>query len=174
MKKFSTYYTDSKIKWNRKDGLYYYEDENGYLFSKGIYRTKTKEKDLPKYYIKLLLHSKYLYLSLKGIKDIHYKPSFYTNHWRKDDALYISYTKKLVIEDEGHCYNRDVVISGPEIDHFINELEKYDYNKRKIKEIKDLMNKKTKWYKYWDERNGAGDYHRISDEVWKEILGEGQ
>ena len=39
------------------------------------------------YFVKLWLYPRYEYISLKNIKDIHYRPNFFTNHWRKDDLL---------------------------------------------------------------------------------------
>lgn len=170
MKKLAAYYIDGKVKYNKKDGFYYYQDKENYLFSQGIYKTKIKEEDLPNYYIKIWLYPRYVYISLKNIKDIYYKPNFHFNHWIKDDSLYISYKDKLNIDERGSCDNWDVVIWGSEIDHFVNELEKDNYNKIKIQEIKDLMNKKNKWFKYWDEHNWNGNYFFTSEEVWKEIL----
>ena len=99
MKLFSNYYHDGKIKHNN-DGFYYYEDKDNYLFSKGIYKTKIKEKDLPEYFVKLWLYPRYEYISLKNIKDIHYRPNFFTNHWRKDDLLYILFDKELIIKEK--------------------------------------------------------------------------
>lgn len=172
MKKYADYYHDGKIKHNRKDGLYYYMDKDNYLFSKGIYKTKITENDLPSYYIKLWQHPRYKYVSLKGIKDIHYRPSFFTNHRRRDDFLFISYNDKLVLDDRGFSYDYDVSIYGPEIDHFIKELEKYGFDKNKLDEIRKLMEKKDKWFNYWEEHNWYGNYSYTSDEIWKEILGD--
>lgn len=169
MKKLPNYYVDGKIKHNKKDGFYYYQDNNKYLFAQGIYRTKIKEEDLSDDYIKIWLYPRHLYLSLKNIKDVYYKPNFHTNHYRKDDSLYISYKNKLNINKDGHCNNYDVVIYGPEIDHFINELEKYKYKLETINKIKYLMDKKDKWYRYWDKHNWNGNYFFTSDKVWKEI-----
>lgn len=171
MKLFSNYYYDGKLKYN-KDGLYYFKDKENYLFAKGIYKTKIKEEDLPNYFIKLWLYPRYKYISLKGIKDIHYRPSFFTNHWRKDDLLYISYDKKLLIEKDNYVDSYDVLIYGPEINHFIDELEKYGFNENKISEIRKLMEKKDKWFKYWEEHNWNGNYSFTSKEIWKEILSD--
>ena len=174
MKKLSTYYTNGKVKYNSKVGFYFYQDENNYLFAKEIYKTKIKEEDLPDYYIKVWLYPKFIYLSLKDIRDIYYRPDFMFNHWRKYDFLYISYQDKLKIKERGYCDNSDIVIWGPEIDNIVNELEKYDYDKLKIKEIKSLMDKKDKWFDYWDKHDWNGNYSFTSDEIWKEILGEEQ
>ena len=172
MKKLSPYYTDGRIRYNRKKGSYFYQDENNYLLAKGIYNTKIKEENLPDYYIKLWLYPRHIYLSLKDINDIAYKPNFIFNHWRKDDSLYISYKGKLNINEKGYCDNWDILVYGIEIDHFVNKLEKYGYDKVKIKEIKSLMNKKDKWFKYWDKHNWNGNYSFTSNEIWKEILGD--
>ena len=34
------------------------------------------------------------------------------------------------------------------------------------------MNKKDKWFKYWEEHNWDGNYSFTSKEIWKEIMGE--
>ena len=167
MKKYAEYYHDGKIKCNR-DGLYYHTDDNHYLFSYGIYRTKIKEEDLPDYYVKLWLYPRQVYLSLKNIKDIYYRPSFFTNHWRKDDLLYISYNDLLDIRDNGYADKYDVIVYGPELDHFIEKLKEYGYDNNKLQEIALLMQKKDKWYKYWEEHNWKGNYSFTS----KEILGD--
>ncbi len=172
MKKLATYYVDGKIKYNKKNGLYYYQDNDKYLFAQGIYKTKIKEEDLPDYYIKVWLHPKYIYLSLKGIKDVSYRPNFHNNHYRKYDALYISYNNKLIINQDGYCNNYDIMIWGPEINHIVKELEKCKYKPAKMRKIKNLMDKKNKWYKYWDDRNWNGNYFFTSEEVWNEILGD--
>lgn len=171
MKLFSNYYHDGKIKHN-KDGLYYYRDKDNYLFSKGIYKTKIKEEDLPNYFVKIWLCPRQEYISLKGIKYIHYRPSFFTNHWRKDDFLFISYNNEFTLNDRCFSYDCDVSIHGSAIDYFIDELEKYGFNKNKINEIRKLMEKKDKWFNYWEEHNWNGDYSYTSEEIWKEILGD--
>jgi len=173
MKKYANYYHDGKIK-HSKGNLYYYKDENNYLFSKGIYRTKIKEEDLPSYYIKLWLYPRYEFISLKGIKDILYKPCFLTNHWRKDDTLFISYSKKLVLNDNGWIDDYDISIYGSVIDTFIVAVSKYYSNQNKLNEIKKSMEKKDKWYKYWEEHNWNGNYSYTSDEIWNEILGDNE
>ena len=170
MKKYASYYHDGKLKYNK--GWYYYQDFNNYLFSKGRYKTKIKEEDLPDYFVKLWLYPRYEYISLKGIKDIYYKPNFFTNHYRKDDLLYITYDNKLVIDDKGYINNYDVLIYGTEIDKFIDELNKFGYDKNKLKEIDALIEKKNKWYNYWEKHNWDGDYSFTSETIWKEILGE--
>lgn len=168
MKKYANYYHDGKF--NKE--LYYYKDTNNYLFSMGRYKTRIKEEDLPDFFVKLWQYPRYKYISLKGIKDIHYRPSFFTNHWRKDDLLYISYNNEIVIKDNGYAENYDVIISGSEIDRFIDLLSNYGYNKNKLKKIFYLMQRKDKWYKYWEKRNWNGNYSFTSEEIWKEIMGD--
>ena len=171
MKKYANYYDDGKIK-HGSDGLYYYKDNDNYLFSRGIYKTKIKEEDLPNYFIKMWLYSRNKYISLKGIKYIYYRPSFFTNHWRKDDFLFISYDNEFTLNERGFAYDSEISIYGPEIDHFIDELEKYEFDQNKINAIRNLMEKKGKWYKYWKEHDWDGNYSFTSDEIWEEILGD--
>ena len=44
MKKLSPYYTDGRIRYNRKNGSYFYQDENNYLLAKGIYKVMVISK----------------------------------------------------------------------------------------------------------------------------------
>lgn len=169
MRRFADFYHDGKIKHDK--GFYYYKDKDNYLFSYGIYKTKVREEDLPDYYVKLWLYPRYKYISLKGIKDLYYRPSFFTNHYRKDDFLYISYSDEIKFDNQGFAVNYDEVIYGPEIDHFIMKLTIYGYDKKRLDEINRLIDKKNKWFDYWDKRGWDGNYSFTSQEIWKEILG---
>lgn len=169
MKEFANYYYDGKLKFNGE--WYYYQDKDNYLFSRGIYKTKIREEDLPDYFVKIWLWPRYYkYISLKGIKDIIYKLNFFTNHFRKDDMLYISYDKKIEFDDYGLAINDDVLIHGLEIDYFISELFKFGYDINVLADVKKLMNKKDNWYNYWEEHKWRGNYSNTCDEIWKEIL----
>ena len=172
MKRFANNYHDGKIKSNKIDGLYYYQDKENYLFSRGIYKTKIKEADLPDYFVKVWQYPRYKFIALKEIKYVYYRPSFFTNHRRKDDLLFISYNKDLALNEREMTMEYDEIINGPEIDSFIDKLEKYGYDKNRIEEIKKLIDKKDKWYKYWNERNWKGNYSYTTEEIWIEILGD--
>ena len=84
--------------------------------------------------------------------------------------IYISYDKDLIIKNDKYAEDYDVLIYGPEIDHFISELEKYGFNKNKLCEIKKLMEKKNKWFKYWQDHDWDGNYSFTTKEIWDEIL----
>ena len=86
--------------------------------------------------------------------------------------LYISYSDPIKIDENHYALNCDTCIYGSEIDHFMEELEKFGYEKSKITEIKKLMEKKDKWYKYWEDHDWDGNYSFTSKEIWKEILGD--
>ena len=94
-KQYANFYTDRKFK-SINHNLTEVYDENNYLFAKGIYKTKILEKELPEYFVKLYLSIKYVFVSVKNIKDIKYKPNYSTNHLYKDDLLYISYDKPII------------------------------------------------------------------------------
>lgn len=68
----------------------YVNNEDGTLFS-GHYRTKIKPEDLPEWYLYGRYYKRFGYLSTKGITDMVYLPSRFSNHYLKDDCLLISY-----------------------------------------------------------------------------------
>ena len=170
MKIYANYYHDGKLKFDNE--WYYYKDLNNYLFSMGIYKTKIKEADLPDYYIKVWQYPRYKYISFKAIKDIYYRPGFFTNHWRKDDFLFISYNDIIKCNDRGFAINYDELIYGLEIDAFMKALNEYGYDNVKLEEIDPLMKKKDKWFQYWEKHNWKGNYSFTSEDIWKEILGD--
>lgn len=68
----------------------YVTNEDGTLFS-GHYRTKIRPEDLPEWYLYGRYYKRFGYLSTKGITDMVYIPSRFSNHYLKDDCLLISY-----------------------------------------------------------------------------------
>ncbi len=85
----NTLYT---IENNKRIGshLRYVTNEDGTLFS-GHYRTKIKPEDLPEWYLYGRYYKWFGYMSTKGITDLVYIPSRFSNHYLKDDCLLISY-----------------------------------------------------------------------------------
>lgn len=70
--------------------LRYVTNDDGTLFS-GPYRTKIKPEDLPEWYLHGRYYKRWGYMSAKGITDLVYIPSRFSNHYLKDDCLLISY-----------------------------------------------------------------------------------
>lgn len=68
----------------------YVTNEDGTLFS-GHYRTKIKPEDLPEWYLYGRYYKRWGYMSTKGITDLVYAPSRFSNHYLKDDCLFIAY-----------------------------------------------------------------------------------
>lgn len=143
-KRYANFYTDRKFKIVNHN-LVKITDENGYLFAKGIYKTKILEKDLPKHFVKLYWGSKYQYVSIKNIKDILYKPNYFTNHLYKDDFLYISYDKPIVKDKINNYYlNYEIILYGYAIVDFVKVIKANNtYN---VEKIEEELNKKRKWY----------------------------
>lgn len=143
-KQYANFYTDRKFK-SINHNLVEVHNENNYLFAKGIYKTKILENELPEYFVKLYLSIKYVFVSVKNIKDIKYKPNYSTNHLYKDDLLYISYDKPLIKNENDNYYsNYEIFLYGSAIVDFINELKKrgsFD-----IKDIENDLQKKKEWY----------------------------
>ena len=74
--------------------LCYIESENGTLFS-GHHKTKILAQDLPDWYVYGRYYKCWGYLSTKGITDLLYIPNRFSNHFLKDDCLYIAYGGKI-------------------------------------------------------------------------------
>lgn len=77
----------------------YITSDDGTLFY-GQYRTKILPQDLPEWYVYGRYYKRFGYLSTKGITDLLYVPCKVTNHFLKDDALYISYSGKIMKNPE--------------------------------------------------------------------------
>ena len=144
-KKYANFYTDRKFK-TINHNLITVTDENNYLFAKGVYKTKILEDDLPKYFVKVYYGTKNQYISIKNIKDMLYKPNYSTNHLYKDDFLYISYDKKIIINKMDNYYiNYDILIYGSAIVDFIKAVK--ENNTYNVKDIEKELNKKSEWFK---------------------------
>lgn len=90
----NTLYTLQDIK--RVDGNFrYVSPPDGTLFS-GHCRTKIKPEDLPEWYLYGRYYKRFGYMSTKGITDLLYIPSRFSNHFLRDDCLLISYGGKIV------------------------------------------------------------------------------
>ena len=102
---------------------------NGYLYSNGRNATKITAEDLPDHYIKMMVYKVDGYLSIKGIKDVVYKPNHRINHMHKDDFLYISYTTPIMseVDERGYrsFYNYDALLWGNNILTFIRAVRKF-------------------------------------------------
>jgi hypothetical protein len=75
----------------------YIESADGTLFS-GRYKTKILPQDLPDWYIYGRYYKCWGYLSTKGITDLLYIPNKFSNHFLKDDCLYVAYGGKIKAE----------------------------------------------------------------------------
>lgn len=140
------YYSIGRIRW---DGhRHYFEDSpDGALFSQGRYPTTITEKDLPEHFVPGYLYRKHGFLSAKGVKDLCYRRTRYTNHLFKDDSLFVSYDQPIheVVRDGFHDYEGyDYVISGWMIVNFIKAVDRYsDFDTTPIKR---QINDKLTWY----------------------------
>ena len=122
---------------------------NGYLYSKGEYKTKITAEDLPEHYIYGWIFKALGYISVLGVKDIVYKPNYHINHLHRDDFLYISYDKPIVETKDKHGYDiregYDALLYGHMILDFIRAVRKYQsYD---IEPIADEVKKKEAFYR---------------------------
>lgn len=102
----NTLYTIEDIK--TVDGqLRYVRTDDGTLYS-GVHRTKIKPIDLPEWYLYGRYYKRFGYMSTKGITDLVYIPSRFSNHYLKDDCLLVSYGDKIteITDPEKSVYER--------------------------------------------------------------------
>ena len=113
---------------NPKTGRYE-SDEEGYLFSKGLYRTKIRAEDLPAWYAKGIIYNQEGYISTKGVKYLLLKSDSKLGRFGKEDRLFISYDSPIEPDEEGingiwfHGY--DHVITGEMIGTFLRNVRRY-------------------------------------------------
>lgn len=143
----------------RKDGhLCYITSDDGTLFS-GNHKTKIKPEDLPEWYVYGRYYKCFGYMSAKGITDMVYLPSKFSNHFLKDDCLLVAYGGKIEEKNDGCTYSRldrhtgfDEHIWGNEIVSILKGARKHsDYN---IEPFIEALREKAAWM----AQNFADDY----------------
>ena len=73
--------------------------DDGTLYA-GYHRTKILPQDLPAWYVYGRYYKCFGYMNTKGITDLLYEPYHSSNHFLKDDALYIAYGGKIAENPE--------------------------------------------------------------------------
>ena len=140
-KKYSNFYTNIKFK-RENNNLVKVKDENNYLYAKGIYKTKIVEENLPNYFVKVYFGYKDYYISTKNIKDMLYKPNYFTSHLYKDDFLYVSYDKPILRNKTDSFYiNYEILIYSSAIVDFIKAVKAN--NTYDVENIEEELNKKS-------------------------------
>jgi len=121
----STLYLSRRRKNSRADND---EENEGYLYAHGIYRTKILPSDLPEFFVHGILGDREAYISAFGVKHLVYQAPYFSQNV-KDDVLYISYDKPIEPDPESinsrwyHGYKHSV--SGSMIIPFLFAAEKY-------------------------------------------------
>ena len=178
MKKLrSNLYTKEKIVL-RDHRHRYIEDKDGYLFAQGIYPTKIKAEDLPDWYVYGRYYKCFGYLSAKCVVDVRYEPNRYSNHFLKDDFLFISYHASIAEQSEAsNVFEKysgyDERISGNALLRFLKAAREYsDYD---ISEIAQMIQDKADWLRQiFPEEYGDfefdGGFLEESPEEWTHSL----
>lgn len=155
--------------------LCYVQNEERYLFS-GRYKTKILPSDLPEWYLYGRYYKSWGYMSTKGIVDLVYHPNMHTNHFLKDDFLYISYKDKIepVTDEERkikeYRYSRykgyDQLVCGSEIIDILKGAKKYsNYD---IAPIIEKLKEKEKWLREtYPEHFGCDNWKYDIEEDFK-------
>lgn len=138
-------YFAEQIVWN--GGRWYKKNSDGALFS-GVYKTKIYPEDLPEWYLFGRYYKRFGYMSTKGIKDMVYKPSKWSNHFLKDDFLFISYSGKITKTenpqsslDDYDGYDR--MVYGHEILEILKGAR--EYSGYDISTFIEQLKEKKKW-----------------------------
>lgn len=109
------------------------ENKDGTLYS-GWYKTKIRAEELPDWYIFGTYYKRRGFMSAKGIIDMVYCPSKYSDDFLKDDILLVSYKDKIELREHvASIYdayvNYDEVVSGVNIIKIIRAAREYsDYD----------------------------------------------
>lgn len=127
----------------------YLRNDDGTLFS-GNHKTKILSEDLPEWYVYGRYYKCWGYMSTKGIKDMLYVPNKFTNHFLKDDCLYVSYHGAIAKKDKSLYYERytgyDEMIWGSEIIGILKGAREYsDYD---ISDFIVQLKEKKEWLAY--------------------------
>ncbi len=151
-------------KWKKGGGyISTISSEDGSLFS-DVFPTKIFPEDLPEWYIYGRYYKRFGYISTKGVTDLLYVPNKYTNHFLKDDFLYISYGGKITKKEKEDAWlyekyeGYDHVIYCTEILDFLKGAR--DYSGYDISVVVEQLREKQRWLRetYPDE---------FSQEHWK-------
>lgn len=79
---------------------------------------------MPDYFVKVYFGYKDYYISTKNIKDMLYKPNYFTSHLYKDDFLYVSYDKPISRNKTDSFYiNYEILIYSSAIVDFIKAVK---------------------------------------------------
>lgn len=140
-------YTEPRPTWKNRSQEIAHNDD-GFLLSKGKYRTKIRPEELPEWYVYGRYYKHWGYLSAKGVTSLYYRPNYVFNHMFKDDFLYISYDKPIEPVPRHQsifgCEGFDEYISGWNIVSFLKAAERHsNYD---ISEIKAEIEKKRQWF----------------------------
>lgn len=121
--------------------------KNGKLYALGKTEVRIKPKDLPEWYLNAYISGKCGYISCKDVKDMVYEPNYITKRKNNDDTLYISFDKKIKIDENqriAQYINYDVRLHGAAIHEYIKKAQKYC--ECDISKVVGEIKKKEKWY----------------------------
>ena len=126
---------------------------------------KIRDEDFPEWYLHVYIFHTYGWLNAKGVKYLVYSPNYHVNHLYKDDFLYISYDKPIVVDEEYYKEHGEIIprpednpkrqlwykgydynLYGGDIVRFAKAVKQYS-DVEGIDEILDRMEDKVEWFK---------------------------
>lgn len=104
--------------------------------------------DLPEWYVRGRYYKRLGYLSAKGIANMVYIPSMFSNHFLKGDTMLISYKGKITIQNEDTTFYMDKYSGYDYCIHGIEILKgTRDYSQYDIDLIFSQITQKIQWLK---------------------------
>lgn len=123
------------------------------------------DKEFPEWYLPVYIYHTHGWIRAKGVKYLIYSPNYLVNHLYKDDFLYISYDKPIVVDERYYkshgCEVPDpkenpgrqlwytgynLLLYGPDIVSFAKAVKKYSCVEG-IDEILERMDDKVEWFR---------------------------
>ena len=137
----------------------------GCFFTAGGKVVRLTKEEIPEWYIYVRTYRIFGYLDSKNVKYLVYSPNYVTNHLYKDDFLYVSYKKPIVIDEDYYKNSAlhfempvedgkrqlfytgyDFLMWGPDVVSFARGVKKYG-NIDNIGDILARMEDKPRWFR---------------------------
>lgn len=143
--------------------LYFGSDDGAFLRTNGKVSQFTA-KDLPPWFVHGRYWKRFGYLSAKGVKDLHYRhPRVdFINHAMRDDSLYVSFNKPIVVTSEKPFINVEgyfVVFGGWDIVDYLKAVKRYSPQVDTSGIEQAIRDRLYEFLKYWPDEHES-DYLR--------------
>lgn len=130
--------------------------------------SKYTSNDLPPWYVAGRYYKQFGYMSAKGVKEIEYLPSCWTEHFLKDDCLLVSYRDKITQDPNKGTgvfsfLGYDERIWGSTILYFLRALKEYSPSVDSLSVIEQIKKKQAYLQKKYPEFNYDFDIDKFME-----------